>query len=460
VAQIQRVIDTCDAAIINLAGTFRPAPTGQQTIVVSRPIELHGGQETTFEDLTVDVEASYASVSGIRFVRQAQNRSTVVRVGSRARAEFVRIADNEFVDSLNGGNGGIVAISARHNNRGAEIVNNRFTNFSGNGGVVHAIKLGVAFLNDDGIGDPILWNSRGSHFIGFEDGDRTRTIIRDNAFVTTAFNTFDSVIQLNSPAEVTGNCLNGGFNGISTKSSFNFVSNNTITAMAGDGALYMRNGNFNVFDSNDVYNNNKAFDLWSGNGTVFVNNRMIDSWDRPGTVHGASHGGSRPLDWDGYSDPNQALSDADLQPLRWQTAHQFTNKQSLFVNNTIDLDKSIFWHISGANRSSLSPMPWEVPNNMWFVNNRFEGDGEAGGKQVWTQLFQRVAHEKINASAIHLVGNHWQGTARFGFEAMPADDQLSNLGTGISRLRQFWAPFLSPGSTPGLTSRVGAANCG
>jgi len=462
ILQLQQAIDRCNGPVLEVVGSFFPEAEGPFVVTVDKRLTLAGGGLAELWQTSIDIDHDGVRIDGVRFVGEAPSRTSVLTIGEGAQSQYAIVTNNEFIDSLQADkSGAVVNISGAHNNLGALVEGNLFDGFgSETGDVVHAVTVGHALLNDRG---SRTWNDRGSSFIGFEDGEQIRTVVRGNTFTAGTVNPSDAVIELNAPTEVAWNCISGGYNGVSTRSSFNAVHHNSFNDLVGDGALHMSDGNDNVFDSNYVAGSRRGFDLWSGQGTVLLNNTIMDSTERPGVIHAAAHRGARQRTWDGFSNPFQAND----QPPNIGHQTRFSNQKTLFVNNYIELDGSILWHADEGNLGGTAQQaaePWEVPKNMWFVRNVFTGDGElTNGDTAGTFLFERdpvaAQLDGLDTQALHLVDNLWVGEATFDSsdETMPDDDRLDALGQQDISLRTYWRPFVFQRVFPGVSDQVGAS---
>ncbi len=256
--------------------------------------------------------------------------------------------------SQQGEGGAIIRIEPFHNHYGNKILNNSFTGWGNGSALTHVVKVGGERLNTDG--------SYSNHPV-FSD----ITVIKGNYIegnLSSPPGTYSSTIQVYNPSHVLCNEIRNAFVGVSTKGSDNLVKGNRIYGMYGDGGLYMRDGNNNIFEDNLVEGGFAGFYAWSGKQAIFKNNVFANN-TRCGTINSAKHNGYRVAGWDMAQDP---LAPQGLA-FYGQTSHQFTNDQSLFVNNTFYKNSyGVQWDIWTPQTS------FGKPDTTYFVNNIFWGD--------------------------------------------------------------------------------------
>jgi|GEM_PF-3646715 len=352
--------------VIELSGTFNKL--NRQVYIEKNNVQIVGINNPILNNIVFLIDAHNVSFDGLTVRGVGQGEYMVIGnlppgssypftdLNSSTQCHSNRIQNCAFEDlfSQNGEGGAIIKVLPYQNNYGTQISNNTFTGWGNGSSSTHCIKIGAERLRTNATyaNHPVftsITQIEGNYFEGNQ---------------TSPPGTYSSCIQLYNPSHVIDNEIRDCFAGVATKGSDNLVKRNKLDNMYGDGALYMRDGNRNVFEDNLIENSFAGFYAWSGKQAIFRNNVFANN-TRCGTINAAKHNGYRPADWDMSLDPlaNQGLSFPN------QTSHQFTNDQTLFVNNTFyKNDYGIQWDIWTIQTS------FAKPDTTYFVNNIFWGD--------------------------------------------------------------------------------------
>jgi len=212
-----------------------------------------------------------------------------VRVGRSEHANMnvtgTRIVRNRFTDIE-------ASTPVRITLSGEYVHNNTLVqdNFFQGPKVFRAIQVGNPSITvnwDDYNTNPPTINADTYHEYKYPEN----TVVRDN--VISALNKggrYSVAIQLYSPTVVENNCVVGPFyNGISAKGSFNNVVGNTIAGTIGDGALYIRDGDSNLYANNVVLDSDSGFTFWSGTYNIMTRNHFERiNWTGPNDIPGSA----------------------------------------------------------------------------------------------------------------------------------------------------------------------------
>lgn len=369
-ADIQAVLDSMPVTggdrIIHLSGTFNKL--NRQVYIEKNNVQIIGINNPLLINIVFLIDANNVTLDNLTM--QGTGQGQCILIGNLEPGSSYPFIENSLTNlchsniiqncrfedlySQPGEGGAIIRVSPFHDNYGTKILNNSFTGWGNGGSITHVIKVGGERLNDNGsyTGHPVF---------------SSITLIQNNYIegnLSSPPGTYSSTIQVYNPSHVLCNEIRNAFVGVSTKGSDNLVKGNRIYGMYGDGGLYMRDGNNNVFEDNLVENGFAGFYAWSGKQAIFKNNVFANN-TRCGTINSAKHEGYRVAGWDMAQDP---LAPQGLSFIG-QTSHQFTNDQSLFLNNTFyNNSYGVQWDIWTAQTS------FGKPDTTYFVNNIFWGD--------------------------------------------------------------------------------------
>lgn len=369
-SDIQAVLDSMPATggdrVIHLSGTFNKLnrqvyieKNNVQIIGINNPLLINivfliDAHNVTLDDLTIQGSGQGLCILIGNLPPGSNFPFTEASLTNLCHSNTIQNCRFENLYSQQGEGGSIIRIQPFHNNYGTKILNNSFTGWGNSGALTHVIKVGGERLNTDG--------SYSGHPVFSEI-----TLIKDNYIegnLNSLPGTYSSTIQVYNPSHILCNEIRNAFVGVSTKGSDNLVKGNRIYGMYGDGGLYMRDGNNNVFEDNLVEGGFAGFYAWSGKQAIFKNNVFANN-TRCGTINSAKHNGYRVAGWNMELDP---LAPQGLVFLG-QTSHQFTNDQSLFLNNTFYKNSyGVQWDIWTPQTS------FGKPDTTYFVNNIFWGD--------------------------------------------------------------------------------------
>jgi len=189
------------------------------------------------------------------------------------------------------------------------------------------------------------------------------------------------------PTTVENNCIaskSGGagfFNGISAKGSWNNIVGNTIANTWADGALYMRDGDLNVWAYNQVTDNNNGFWTMSGRSNIFIRNFFNNN-----AAYGKVLGGKEKNE----SSTGKLLRTGHFgnfangpDSTLGETSYHFPSTNTLFTQNH-------FWYTRASASQKVNYWNAAVPSRDAVVSrNRVKQDN---GPQWWVNsLFAPIA---------------------------------------------------------------------
>jgi len=216
-------------------------------------------------------------------------------------------------------------------------------------------------------------------------------------------------MQIYFPTSVENNCIasengnNGFFNGISTKGSWNNVVGNTVANTWGDGALYMRDGDLNVFAFNQVTNNAQGLWIWSGIGNMFVRNIVANNTSNGSLVDGGQAGQRY------TAAPDRPIfTGGPINPPTGNTSNWFAPKANLITQNifTGDASSGAISHGTGALSAvkTMEYLNWTVKPDGSLSLNVIEDrsiidtssvqDGQSY-KEVFGRYYRKASLDKV-----------------------------------------------------------------
>ncbi len=369
-SDIQAVLDnmpeTGGDRTLHLSGTFNKL--NRQVYIEKNNVQIIGINNPLLINIVFLIDANNVTLDNLTL--QGTGQGLCILIGNLppgssfpfVEADLANLCHSNTIQncrfenlySQQGEGGAIIRILPHHNHYGNQILGNSFTGWGNSGALTHVIKVGGERLNTDG--------SYNSYPVFSEITLIQANFIEGN--LSSIPGTYSSTIQVYNPSHIIDNEIRNAFVGVSTKGSDNLVKGNRIFDMYGDGGLYMRDGNNNVFEDNLVANGYAGFYAWSGKQAIFRNNVFANN-TRCGTINSAKHNGNRPANWNMEQDP---LAPQGLV-FTGQTSHQFSNDQSLFLNNTFYKNSyGVQWDIW------TSQPTFGKPATTYFVNNIFWGD--------------------------------------------------------------------------------------